>query len=62
MMTIIDAAQISRIEKQIFVNNQKKEWGISPNFIVNRIRNKESEVMIGQVEEDAFRYGTRFSE
>lgn len=61
MMTIIDPNSIERIEKQIYVNNMKKEWGISQNFVAERVRNKEAEVMMGQVEEDAFRFGSRLT-
>lgn len=39
----------------------KKEWGISQNFVAERVRNKEAEVMMGQVEEDAFRFGSRLT-
>ena len=47
MMTIIDPKSIERVEKQIYVKNIKQEWGISKNFIVDPVRNKEAEVMMG---------------
>ncbi len=37
LMTIIDSNSIERIEKQIYVNNMKKEWGISQNFVAERV-------------------------
>jgi len=46
-MTIIDPSSIEKIEKQIYVNNMKLDWGISKNFVAERVRNKEAEVMMG---------------
>lgn len=47
LMTIIDPSSIEKIEKQIYVNNMKLDWGISKNFVAERVRNKEAEVMMG---------------
>ena len=60
LASILDSKTINSIEKDVFIQNQAAEWGISPTFVSSRTQNKAAEVAIGEIEENAFRVAGRF--
>lgn len=61
LASILDSEAINRIEKDVFVQNQASEWGISREYVSTRVQNKAAEVAIGEIEENAFRYSGKFN-
>ena len=56
----IDPVVISDIEHEIHVETLKSQWGLPSDFIVSEKRHKEIDLVLGQVEENAYRHSGKF--
>ena len=58
----IDKETIEDLQQEIKVENLKLQWGIPKDFRFTERRNKEIDLVLGELEENAYRYAGKFSE
>ena len=58
----LDDKTIKEIEKEVFIENRKNEWGLPSDFTLIQLRNKEIDLVLGEIEEKAYRYSGKFEE
>ena len=56
----IDPVSVADIEHEIKVETLKVQWGLPHDFIVSEKRHKEADLVLGQVQENAYRYSAQF--
>mmetsp|Transcript_30076 Transcript_30076/g.29577 ORF Transcript_30076/g.29577 Transcript_30076/m.29577 type:complete len:316 (+) Transcript_30076:378-1325(+) len=58
----IDDEIINNLQKEIKVENLKDLWDLSPDYRFTERRNKEIDLVLGELEEKAYRYGGQFTD
>jgi len=58
----IDSNAIATIEKEVHIETLKSEWGLPKDFTVNETRHKEIDLVLGEIEENAYRHAAKFDE
>lgn len=58
----LDGKTLRDIEKEVFIENKKNEWGLSSDFTLTEARNKEIDLVLGEIEEKAYRYSGKLED
>lgn len=56
----IDPNSLQTLENEVHIEGLKAEWGLGDDFIATEQRNKEIDLVLGEVEENAFRHSGQF--
>lgn len=56
MNVLLDHRTIQNIQEEVYVDYMKYEWGLPPTFSMNERRNKEIDLVMGEIEEKAYRF------
>lgn len=58
----LDGKVIRDIEKEVFIENRRNEWGLSSDFTLTEARNKEIDLVLGEIEEKSYRYSGKLED
>jgi hypothetical protein len=58
----IDNKTIQNLQTEIYMEEHKKHWGIAKDFKFTERRNKEIDLVMGELEEKAYRYAGKFND
>ena len=58
----IDSKIIQNLESEIYVAHHKHEWNLSQDFTLSERRNKEIDLVMGEIEEKVYRHAGKFDE
>jgi len=58
----LDKNTIETIEKEVFVEGLKQEWDLPKDLMLSETRNKEIDLVLGQVEENSYRHAGKFDQ
>lgn len=56
----LDTKTIQVVQKEVLVENLKNEWELPKDYMLNERRNKEIDLVMGEIEEKAYRHAGRF--
>lgn len=58
----IDSKIINNLESEIYVSHQKHEWNLSDDYTLSERRNKEIDLVMGEIEEKVYRHAAKFDD
>jgi hypothetical protein len=59
---LLDSSTITSIQQEVFVENLKHQWDLPEDFSLSQARNKEIDLLLGEVEENCYRHAAEFEE
>lgn len=62
MGSMIDIDTLNRLQFEIYSENQKSDWSLPDDYELTRERNKEIDLLLGELEENAFRKAGAFDD
>lgn len=56
----LDTKTIQTVQKEVLVENLKNEWDLPKDYMLSERRNKEIDLVMGEIEETAYRHAGKF--
>ena len=56
----LDTKTIQTVQKEVLVENLKNEWDLPKDYMLSERRNKEIDLVMGEIEEKAYRHAGKF--